>query len=621
MFSLKFIIFYYIINMATGAVTIISELGGSSGTDANNVSQNIVVPAAYAGYDVSSITLFMNNLSTGSFDIVLDLYSAIADTPQAATSTNVDTRFAGVTKFHTTDPTTIAAGGGTLERAWPITVNTPSTFFIVAREAENGPTTDLSIKGDFSVPFEGCAGGNAGKLKYTVVANPPLVSAILSNDNLNFKNSSGTSLCKLTASSTELKIESTQLNVNNKKITNLATPTADRDAATKAYVDSMSEGLDVKHSCVVATTTTDGNIDITSVLGQNDTIDNTSVNDGARVLLKHQTSSSENGIYVYNSGNISPWTRADDMPASSNAAGSFTFIELGTVNGDKGFVCTTDSPSDTVDTHSLAFTQFSGAGQIIVSNGLTKSGDNISITSKGVTTEHLADLNVTTGKLDNNAVTADKLASNIPMSTFSVTATAAELSILDGNTAATATTLGGADRLVVNDDDVGMKQVALTDLKTYTEGALVTLSNVTTVAALNAGSITSGFGSIDVGASAISTTGAVTGGSFSTHSDIRLKTNISEIENGIEKVNKIRGVNFTWKEDNREDFGVIAQEVEEVAPHAVHEGSDGYKKVDYSKLTALLIQAVKEQQTTIESQQSQIDDLKELVNKLVNSPQ
>jgi hypothetical protein len=95
-----------------------------------------------------------------------------------------------------------------------------------------------------------------------------------------------------------------------------------------------------------------------------------------------------------------------------------------------------------------------------------------------------------------------------------VTSTATELNIVDGDTAATATTLADADRVVVNDAGV-MKQVALTDFETYFEGALDTLSNVTTVGALNAGSITSGFGAIDNGSSAITTTGTVTYGSLS----------------------------------------------------------------------------------------------------------
>ena len=95
-----------------------------------------------------------------------------------------------------------------------------------------------------------------------------------------------------------------------------------------------------------------------------------------------------------------------------------------------------------------------------------------------------------------------------------VTSTATELNIVDGDTAATATTLADADRVVVNDAGV-MKQVALTDFETYFESALDTLSNVTTVGALNSGSITSGFGAIDNGSSNITTTGTVTYGSLS----------------------------------------------------------------------------------------------------------
>ena len=94
-----------------------------------------------------------------------------------------------------------------------------------------------------------------------------------------------------------------------------------------------------------------------------------------------------------------------------------------------------------------------------------------------------------------------------------VTSTAAEINIIDGNTSATSTTLADADRVVVNDDGT-MVQVALTDFETYFESALDTLSNVTTVGALDSGSITSGFGNINNGSSTITTTGLITGGSL-----------------------------------------------------------------------------------------------------------
>ncbi len=95
-------------------------------------------------------------------------------------------------------------------------------------------------------------------------------------------------------------------------------------------------------------------------------------------------------------------------------------------------------------------------------------------------------------------------------------------------------------------------------------------------------------------------------------SDKRYKENIKPIESPIEKVKSIRGVTFEWnkkshKETGKKDVGVIAQEVEEVLPEIVETRDNGYKAVDYQKLTAVLIEAVKDQQ-------KQIDELKSIIN-------
>ena len=94
--------------------------------------------------------------------------------------------------------------------------------------------------------------------------------------------------------------------------------------------------------------------------------------------------------------------------------------------------------------------------------------------------------------------------------------TTAELNILDGDTSATSTTVADADRVVMNDNGT-MVQVAVTDLAAYFDDEITAMPNLvttaaTTVGALNSGSITSGFGSIDNGSSAITTTGTITGG-------------------------------------------------------------------------------------------------------------
>ena len=90
-------------------------------------------------------------------------------------------------------------------------------------------------------------------------------------------------------------------------------------------------------------------------------------------------------------------------------------------------------------------------------------------------------------------------------------------------------------------------------------------------------------------------------------SDEQLKENISTIENSIDKVNALRGVDFNWKKDGKKQIGVIAQEVEKILPELVETMPDGYKGVHYGNIVGLLIEAIKEQQ-------KEINELKEKIN-------
>ena len=167
------------------------------------------------------------------------------------------------------------------------------------------------------------------------------------------------------------------LAMNSQKITGLATPTADGDAATKAYVDSVAQGLDIKDSVKAATT---ANI----TLSGTQTIDGISILADDRVLVKNQSTESENGIYVCKAG---AWSRADDFATGQDEAGAFTFVEQGTVNGDAGFVCTNNKGSGVVGTNDLAFSQFSGAGSITAGDALTKSGNTLNVAVDGSSIE------------------------------------------------------------------------------------------------------------------------------------------------------------------------------------------------------------------------------------------
>jgi hypothetical protein len=104
-------------------------------------------------------------------------------------------------------------------------------------------------------------------------------------------------------------------------------------------------------------------------------------------------------------------------------------------------------------------------------------------------------------------------------------------------------------------------------------------------------------------------------------SDASLKTNFTKPENSLEMIERINGYYFYWNtgSDKTKQFGFSAQEIDKVLPEIVSKGVDGLLSLDYGKVTPLLVEAIKEQQHQIESQQKEIDDLKALVNSLIEN--
>ena len=224
------------------------------------------------------------------------------------------------------------------------------------------------------------------------------------------------------------------VSLNSQKITNLATPSASTDGANKAYVDSVSQGLDIKDSVKVATT---ANI----TLSGTQTIDGVAVSADERVLVKDQSTQTQNGLYLCKAG---AWQRTTDLASGANAAGMFTFVEQGTVNAESGFVCTSDSGSAVVATNNLVYSQFSGAGQITAGDGLNKSGNTLS-----------ADLNANGGLVIESTEIAVDLAAS------SITGT---LAIGDGGTGATSASAARTALGVAIGSDVQAFDAQLSDI-------------------------------------------------------------------------------------------------------------------------------------------------------------
>lgn len=172
----------------------------------------------------------------------------------------------------------------------------------------------------------------------------------------------------------QISAPTASVSMNSQLLTNLATPVNNSDAATKAYVDGIAQGIDAKASVRAATT---ANI----TLSAPQTVDGVSVIAGDRVLVKDQSTASQNGIYVVAAG---AWTRAEDMDAWTEVPGAFAFVEEGTTWADSGWICSANA-GGTLNTTNITWVQFSQAGVILAGTGLTKSGVTISMADMAAT--------------------------------------------------------------------------------------------------------------------------------------------------------------------------------------------------------------------------------------------
>ena len=176
-----------------------------------------------------------------------------------------------------------------------------------------------------------------------------------------------------TSDATASKLVKRDANGNAK----VATPTDSAHIATKGYVDAARQGLDVKQSVRVATVSP---INLASDLEAGDTIDGVTLVAGDRVLVKDQSTATENGIYVAVASGAA--SRSSDANGTVDTGeltpGTFTFVEEGNTNSDKGFVVSTNG-TITIDATAITWTQFSGAGSFTAGDGLSQSGNTINV--------------------------------------------------------------------------------------------------------------------------------------------------------------------------------------------------------------------------------------------------
>ena len=226
-------------------------------------------------------------------------------------------------------------------------------------------------------------------------------------------------------------------------------PVNNTDIANKLYVDTVAQGLAPKSPVLVATT---ANI----TLSGEQTIDGVTTS-SSRVLVKNQSLSQNNGIYVSSSG---AWTRSSDANTWNQLVSAFVFVEEGTTQADTGWTCIVD-PGGTLGTTPITWVQFSGAGTYLAGTGLTLTGNTFSIT--------------------NTAVTAGSYGSATQVGTFTVNAqgqltAASNTTVTPAVTSITGLGTGVATALAVNTGNAGAFVVNGGALGTPSSG---TLTNAT----------------------------------------------------------------------------------------------------------------------------------------------
>lgn len=490
-----------------------------------------------------------------------------------------------------------------------------------------------------------------------------MATSSLNNTRLLFTTNGTTIACQATASADTLTLVGASS--ANIKLTGIASPTSNNDAATKQYVDNIANGISWKNAVRVATTTA-GTLSSSFEAGQ--VIDGITLSADDRILIKDQTSGVENGIYIVQSSGAP--TRASDLAAGSNAAGIAMFVEEGTTNADTAWVCSSDTGSAVVGTDSLSFiklssivtnpggnsgdiqynsagsfggisqwstngtTNFSGSGTAVLD--LADSGSIVLGTGSDLTLVHNgtdSTITSTTGNLviDNtntSGSTVLKLGTSTSNTTFNVqNSSSTTLLEIQGN--GLVNTYGRVGLLNSSSTGTPSKNGSLleagaqtfTDNNTSSSGTAAAHAfggfAAPTLAAANSGVTTTNAATVYIGGAPVAGTnqtitnswalwaesgnikfgGDVYGNSFNSTSDARMKTNFSKIDSPLDKIMKIEGYEYNWKDptvDPRKQIGVIAQQLEEIGLGDLVSEAGTHKAVNYLALIPLLIEAVKE---------------------------
>ena len=564
-----------------GAITI-----GDASSDTINVIASVsssIIPSITNAFDLGSEDYFWRDIyvSTGSIKFVGAAGNIVGTLTNVGNGLNLD---AGI-------------------------VTKGDSSFGTSSLAVTSITGSLRVSGSITTIGSATATSFNGAINATngVVSGSSQVIAIL--DSLN--TFSGSQLTQNTAlatiSGSLISSASTAKTTNDTqdiKLTNLETFTSSINTTIKSKLDAdgvISGSSQITYANISSIPS--------GIISGSSQLSGTSITD---LTIINLTTVNQTASVLFSSGSNKFGDFGNDtheFTGSVQVSGSLTTIGTSTATSFNGTINATNGV-------------ISGSSQILGGSGLVSGSSQVTLQSTTGFTAYDTALATITGSLITSASASKTTNDSQDVSITNLNSATASLLIETANLESFTSSINTTIKSKLDADGVisGSSQITAgsttnfaTDVKTRLNAeTVVSGSSQVTLSSTTGGGTSAAvqFGSLGIGMAASVTTGRIDATNdivaFSS-SDIRFKENIKPIENAIDKIRKISGNTYDWKEENKvehgyegNDVGVIAQEIEAVLPQLVQTRESGFKAVKYDKLVALLIEGIKEQQLQIE---------------------